>query len=182
MPPAPRYYVRVGYDVRGPVDEATIAVWIKQGMWNAEVCVEGAGGFVPIAQTPFARHLPGAHNSGLRAGVVGSVALVVLVVLLSALRVVGREGIRKKGEANASLPTVGVQGTLASDSPLALCPAGTAYFGWPCREKKIVAQGSHVQLMKAGLHGTDAVCRYWVQGGPDDRYVGDAPCAWLKTQ
>jgi hypothetical protein len=33
--------------------------------------------------------------------------------------------------------------------------------------------------MKAGMNGTDAVCRYWIRSGPRDGASGDAPCEWF---
>jgi hypothetical protein len=185
-PPLPRYWVRVGTDVRGPVDEPTIAAWIAQGMLRAEICAEGGAAYVALEHTPFARYLPVAETS--RHGIAkksGAIAVVALLLLFGrAARVCNQQTHASVAQIEASLPAVGAQGELLrADGPLRLCPAGSgALWGWPCGSGKsrTIAPGSRVQIAKVGVFQVEGLCRYWVQGGPDDRFVGDAPCAWFK--
>ena len=180
-----RYYVRVGADVRGPVDEYVVAGWIAQGMRNADVCVEGAPAFVPLGQTHLARYLhaysspPPPSTSPWTKWRIG--AGLILPIVLIGVRLLPLMLPHDKKELAATLPTVGVQGTLEGSAPLGLCTAGTNFWTWPCRTKKSIEPGTHVQLMKAEVKGSNALCRYWIQGGPDDRFVGDGPCALLKS-
>ncbi len=181
-----RYFVRVGADVRGPVDEATIAHWLQAGMKEAEVCIEGGTEFVPLARTPLAKHMLVAKNRFLTVTRGGAISAVIL---LAVFRIAGR-GIHgcesdtkeKKAAMTAALPPVGAKGTLRREGALSLCPDEKGFWGWPCRNGRVVAEGSRVQIMKAEVQRMEAVCRYWVQDGADTGASGDAPCAWFKAQ
>jgi hypothetical protein len=176
---SPRYYVRVGQDVRGPVDEATVASWIAQGMRRAEVCPEGAAAFVPLEQTPLARYLSTKSKAGSRLG--GGAATAVALGLLLLIRACNRQTDQKIAQIKASLPAVGSQGELRAEEPLRLCPPPQIGWAWPCdhKDEKVIAPGSRVQIMKTETSAAKGMCRYWVQGGPDDRFVGDGLCAWF---
>ena len=86
----------------------------------------------------------------------------------------------------AELPAVGAQGTLArGGAGTALCdvPKNAFFFSWPCHSQaKTLPAESKVRVMKAGMSGSDAVCRYWVQSGPLENAAGDAPCDWFVAQ
>jgi len=195
-PNAPRWYVRVGGDVRGPVDEPTIVQWLAQGMRGAEVCLEGGAAFMPIEHTPLARYLGASRPSPSRwsarsttgAGVGTAIVIAMFVMLGRGARVCNGHLRQTEAELRASLPAVGAHGELhRTDGVLSLCrapadPALANLMSWPCgkRDGVVVEEGSHVEVMKTEARGTSATCRYWVQGGPNDRFVGDAPCAWLR--
>lgn len=114
-----------------------------------------------------------------------AVALVAFSVLGVVMRVVSARSRETKAAKQASLPAVSSEGTLAHAPPdAALCRAERFNFGWPCGSGSAtrVAPSSHVRVMKAGVERGDALCRYWVQGGPNDNASGDAPCEWFVAQ
>jgi hypothetical protein len=88
---------------------------------------------------------------------------------------------RQERVTRANLPVVGTVGTLgaAEGKPLETCPPDPATMVWPCKAPHVLAAGSSVKVMKADVVIDQALCRYWAQGGPDDRYVGDGLCAWF---
>lgn len=117
-------------------------------------------------------------------GIGGAVVLVALGVLGTFARIQNRKHDAEVKEKKATLPAVGSEGTLAKGpSSAALCavPRNAFNFGWPCPKTEPVPRDSKVRIMKAGMSGTDAVCRYWVQGGPRDNASGDAPCEWFAA-
>ncbi len=178
-----RYWVRVGADVRGPVDETTIAGWLAHGMRGAEVCVEGTNAFFPIEQTPLAQYVPGA-NGGMGKRFAGGggiiVALIVVSLLGRGMNVCNRGLDERKKQAATTLPAVGTKGVLhAGGKEMFLCPQEKYGFGWPCRKGTVVSDRSPVQVMKTEADALESKCRYWVQGGPQDGVAGDAPCDWF---
>ncbi|MEA2750588.1 MAG: hypothetical protein QOI41_4731 [Myxococcales bacterium] len=188
QPPQLRYFVRVGADVRGPVDEATVAHWLAQGMRSAEICVEGGSEFVPVERTPFARYAsqasPGAGFGGRAAKGAGAGTVVIMVLLLGSGRVMhacNRHIDGQKKEIQASLPVPGSKGVLRHDGPMELCPQTKFGWGAPCGHGKSIAQGSHAQVMKAEVFQMEGLCRYWVQDGPDAGAAGDGKCAWFTA-
>jgi hypothetical protein len=122
----------------------------------------------------------------LQFGVGGAAVIILISVLGTCARIHNRRHDATVEAKKATLPAVGSQGTLAKGGPKAsLCPApkNAFFFGWPCySEAKPVPAESKVRVMKAGMNGTDAVCRYWVQSGPLDNEAGDAPCEWFVGQ
>lgn len=101
-------------------------------------------------------------------------------------RIANRKTAKEIQAKQATLPVVGSQGTLAGAGTTAsLCPVpkNAFFFGWPCHSQaKTLPPESKVRVMKAGMSGTDALCRYWVQSGPADNASGDAPCEWFVAQ
>lgn len=180
----PRYYVRIGNDVRGPVDEGTVAAWIAQGMRNAQVCPEGGQVYVPMEQTPLARFMGTPPAAGkpifVKAAGIGTVVVVAgFSIGGNLLRAANHEMAAEKKEMTLALPTPGASGVLHSGKPITLCAVPKhSGWGWPCRSGgRTVAEGAPVQLMKAEVSAMEGVCRYWVTGGPDQGAAGDAPCA-----
>lgn len=177
----PQYYVRVGHDVRGPVDERTVTQWLAGGMANAEICAVGGTAFVPVEQTPFAKHVPGsgAHVLAKLGGIGGVIVIGIILGAGPILRGCNKRLDAENARTTATLPAVGATGTLHSDTPMKLCKDGKYAWGWPCGGGDIpVAEGARAQIMKAGVFQQRALCRYWVQGGATD-VGGDAPCAWF---
>jgi hypothetical protein len=177
-----RYYVRIGREVRGPVDEASIASWVARGkgIAGAEVCAESTGGYVPLERSIFASRIP--SSSAAPFGNARAYGIPIIVAMSVCARLCVRELENDKAQAKVALPAVGAHGVLGrADGAIGLCPEAGANWGWPCTSPRKVAQGAHVEVMKAGIFQSKGVCRYWVQGGLDDRTVGDAPCAWLQT-
>lgn len=116
-------------------------------------------------------------------GIGGALVIVGLSVLGTFARLQSRRHDETVAEKKAALPAVGSQGSLVQ-GPMttALCPVpkNAFHFGWPCSaNKQPLPRESKVRVMKAGMAGTDALCRYWVQGGPADNASGDAPCEWF---
>ena len=113
-----------------------------------------------------------------------------MIILISVGGTFARISQRKRASEieakQVALPVVGSQGTLAGAGRSAsLCPVpkNAFFFGWPCHsDAKPLPPESKVRVMKAGMHGTDALCRYWVQSGPADNASGDAPCEWFVAQ
>lgn len=187
MPPGRRlYYVRVGTDVCGPVDEPTIAQWLAQGLARrgpVEVCPEGGSSYVPVAQTPFARFLPPPPGGvGKKLGVGTVIAIILFSLFGRTMRVCNETTEHDRKQMEAALPPVGAQGTLHRDGALKLCEQEKYGWGWPCGKGRIVADKSRVKIMKTGVFQMESLCRYWVQGGPDDGAAGDAPCAWFTPE
>jgi hypothetical protein len=188
-PPPPRYFVRVGADVRGPVDEATLAQWLAHGMRGAEVCVEGGSEFVPVERTPFARYAappgPGARFGGRAAKQTGAgAAVIVMSVLLGSgplMRACNHRMDGQKKELQAALPIPGSTGVLRNGGPMALCAQTKHGWGTPCSNGKSVTQGSRAQVMKAEVFQMESTCRYWVLDGPDANAAGDGKCAWFTA-
>lgn len=180
QPPA-QYYVRVGHDVRGPVDERTLVAWLSGGMRGAEICAVGGTTFVAVEQTPFAKHVPGsgAHALAKIGGIGGVIVIAVLFGSGPILRGCNKRLDAENARAASTLPAVGATGALHSDTPMKLCKDGKYTWGFPCGGGGTpVHEGARVQIMKAGVFQQRALCRYWVQGGATD-VAGDAPCAWF---
>ena len=115
-------------------------------------------------------------------GVSTVVAIVFFSLLGPVLRGCNRKMATDKKELAATLPAVGSEGTLAKAGATArLCPAEKFTFGWPCSDGRAsrVDPASRVRVMKTGVHQMEALCRYWVQGGPQTGASGDAPCEWF---
>lgn len=121
----------------------------------------------------------------LRFGVGGAVVIILISVVGTFARIHNERTAEEIETKKAALPTVGSQGTLKGSSP-ALCPVPkiASSFGWPCGSERrtSLAPSSKVRVMKAGMFGRDALCRYWVQGGPQDNASGDAPCEWFAPE
>jgi hypothetical protein len=128
---------------------------------------------------------PPQRKGFLHLGVGGAVVLIALSVVGTCARIHNRRHHLEVEEKQANLPAVGSQGTLAKAGANArLCdvPKNAFHFGWPCSGEKSLPADSKVRVMKAGMSGTDAICRYWVQSGPADNASGDAPCEWFVAQ
>lgn len=118
-------------------------------------------------------------------GVGGAVVLVALSVLGTCARIYNRKHDAEVKEKRATLPTVGSEGTLAkapASASLCAVPKNAFHFGWPCSKADALPADSKVRVMKAGMSGTDAVCRYWVRSGPRENASGDAPCEWFAAR
>jgi hypothetical protein len=122
----------------------------------------------------------------LKFGVPGALVIVGISVLGTFARIHNRKHDAEVHAKQATLPPVSAQGTLANGPPNAsLCPVpkNAFHFGWPCSSgAKTLPRESKVRVMKTGMSGTDAICRYWVQSGPLDNDSGDAPCEWFVAQ
>lgn len=81
-----RWYFSRSGETAGPVDEPQIIEWVKAGAWDAMVQAETGGQWMPIAQSPFAAHLPRGKNPPLAqvvAVVVGMLATGGAISLVS---------------------------------------------------------------------------------------------------
>jgi hypothetical protein len=119
-------------------------------------------------------------------GIGGAVVIIGMSVLGTCARIHNRSHDETVKAKRATLPAVSSEGTLANGgAQAALCPVpkNAFYFGWPCyKDTKALPAESKVRVVKAGMSGTDAVCRYWVKSGPLDNESGDAPCEWFVAQ
>lgn len=128
---------------------------------------------------------PPPRRGFLQFGVGGAAVLILISVLGTCARIHNRRHDATVEAKQATLPAVTSQGTLAkAGSNASLCPVpkNAFHFGWPCSSEKKVPPESKVRVMKAGMSGTDALCRYWVQSGPLENASGDAPCEWFVAQ
>ena len=126
-------------------------------------------------------------ESGAKVGIGTALVLVGFSVLGVVVRIANRHTHDTIAQKQAALPSVGSQGTLAHapvDARLcAVDPSRGGFTRYPCgKSGTAIAPSSKVRVMKATMNGTDAVCRYWVQGGPNDNASGDAPCEWFVTE
>lgn len=119
---------------------------------------------------------PTARRAAIGAGTI--VALVAFTLFGRFAGVMNAKTAEDDKRAAATLPAVGAEGTLARATPMCPVPSHAGFFGWPCgkSERRTIAAGSHVRVMKTTVRSGDALCRYWVKSGPDDGASGDGLC------
>ena len=115
--------------------------------------------------------------------------LVLFPALYLGQQLNARRGVRSYDALRATLPTPGTIGVLHKDGqPVPLClekpGAIEGHWGGPCNvaEQRDIPEGSRAQIMKVDVFEKRlTACRFWIQGGPDDRYVGDGRCEWFHA-
>jgi hypothetical protein len=96
-----RWYVSRNGETQGPIDEATVAQWVRAGMRDASVRDDAGGNWTPIAQSPFAALAARPQKSQSTLGILGAVGGGLLIAVF---------GVRIFVFGSPSTPQVVVQG------------------------------------------------------------------------
>ena len=120
---------------------------------------------------------------------IGIVVLFLLLGLGSVARVINARTPQENAVTRSQLPAITALGELRDDdqetASMTLCPpTNPTMMRWPCTgdaQAKAVPPGTRARVMKADVVIDQGLCRLAVEGGPNDRYVGDGPCRFVHV-